>query len=420
VGLLNAASDRVQRTNVACGPFVVLAFVMAAGAWAPTPQRLAIADALVLYDHGDYAKFLDAINSDGAVDKELFRSFQKTSEQWIAASAQTGRDRRVLVAASVALELAHLLRDQPTDRSARYLAWAGTIVRQRLTSAAGTAERQWYLTAIAGMEELDEPWALTSGARSGSSVLDPIARSLGDGGQLAIALKHFPDEPRFLLSKAEAAEWWALKDAEEIALVPSYVALARRQAGQTVLDQTALPPGSRDITETWNGFAKARWEEILREVGRAPQVEAEYRALDGVPDLQAEVELHLGYLGAVSSRWEDALSHLHFASEHSGEAYVRYLAVYLTGRIHQNMNNRSAALDAFEQAQSIVPNARSGASQLAVELLLTPDPSQQARAYALLQAANAGNGPDDPWRLFRHGDARLWPVYMAGLRATLR
>ncbi len=291
---------------------------------------------------------------------------------------------------------------------------------KRLTSAPGTAEHQWYLASISGMEELDEPWALTSGAGSGSSVLDPIARSLGSGGQLAIALKRLPSEPRFLLSKAEASEWWALRDAEEIALVPSYIALARRQAAEKVLDQTAVPPASRDITETWNGFAKARWEEMLRQVGRVPQVEAEYRALNGVPDLQAEVELHLGDLAAVSSRWEDALSQLHLAGEQASEAYMRYLAVYLTGRIYQNMNNRSAALDAFERAQSIVPNARSGATQLAVELLLTPDPSFRARAYALLQAANAGDGPDDPWRLFRHGDARLWPVYMARLREALR
>src|SRR5262249_29596565 len=151
----------------------------------------------------------------------------------------------------------------------------------------------------------------------------------------------------------------------------------RRQAGETVLDQTAVPPGSRDITETWKGFAKARWEELLREVGRAPQVEAEYRTMASMPGLEAEVELHLGYLAAVSSRWEDALNHLHLASQESGEAYVRYLAIYLTGRVYQNLENRSAALDAFEHAQSIVPNARSGATQLAVELLLAPDPSNR-------------------------------------------
>ncbi len=103
--------------------------LMAAGAWAPTRQHLAVADALALYDRGDYPAFFSAINREGAVDKDLFKSFEKTAEEWIATGPESGRDRRVLVAASVALEIAHLLVDQPDDRPARYLAWASTVVR---------------------------------------------------------------------------------------------------------------------------------------------------------------------------------------------------------------------------------------------------------------------------------------------------
>jgi hypothetical protein len=41
------------------------------------------------------------------------------------------------------------------------------------------------------------------------------------------------------------------------------------------------------------------------------------------------------------------------------------------------------------------------------------------RAEAALRSANAPGAPDDPWRLYHHGDARLWPKYMSALREAL-
>ena len=100
--------------------------------------------------------------------------------------------------------------------------------------------------------------------------------------------------------------------------------------------------------------------------------------------------------------------------------YLRYLSQYFIGDTLQAMGDHAGALDAFERAAQMMPRVRSAATQVAAELLLVGRVADRDRAYELLQAAYAADAPDDPWRLYSHGDARLWPTYMAQLRQALR
>ncbi len=327
--------------------------------YAAAPAHLSVTEALSLYDRGAYLEFFDVINRDGAVDKNLFSAFESDANRWVKAVTGDAQWRRTIVAASVALEIAHLLRDQPADRAARYLAWASLVMRKNPPATTSVAERLWYLASVAGMEELDEPWALTAGGPTGNSMLGPIARSIGAAGHLAIAMRRFPDEPRLRLALVEASEWpLSSNDA-----VPSFVNLARAHAADRVDEEPQ--PGEID----WALFMRNQARAILGVESRAPEVEQAYLELSTEPTLRPEIELHVGFLEGVRTNWAKALEHLSRVTTTTNEAYLRYLSAYLIGRTYQNTGDHTLAVTAFERAADIVPNARSAATQLAAELL---------------------------------------------------
>jgi tetratricopeptide (TPR) repeat protein len=158
----------------------------------------------------------------------------------------------------------------------------------------------------------------------------------------------------------------------------------------------------------------------LREVARLPELKQAYEALARHDNLGPEIALHVGYLESAAMNWTSALDHLRRVPQLTSESYLRYLSQYFIGRTFQDMGDRAGALDAFERAARIVPNARSAATHLSAELLLTDRAADRDRAYALLRAAYSDLAPPDPWHLFGRGDARLWSVYMAQLRQALR
>ena len=378
---------------------------------APLPAPLAVVPALDLYERGSYPQFFEAIGRDGAIDSDLYKTFEKEADRWIGAAPLASRERRTLVAASVALEVAHLLRYQPADRAARYLVWASLLMRRHPAPVPSGTERLWYLASIAGMEELDEPWVLTVGRESGSSVLDPIRRELSRGGQLAIASARFPDEPRFLLARVAALE---AQVPLPFLFAPSYLEFAQLHAKDRVSDE----PQSTDERLARGRRAQAIRVLIARE--QLPEVTQAYEALRDRPDLQAETELHVGCLQSAAMQWTSALDHLRRVPTLTTENYLRYLSQYFIGRTLHNMGDRDGATSAFEQATRIVPKARSAATLLAAELLLSDRAVDRDRAYPLLRDAYSDLAPDDPWRLYPRGDARLWPTYMAQLRQALK
>jgi tetratricopeptide (TPR) repeat protein len=158
----------------------------------------------------------------------------------------------------------------------------------------------------------------------------------------------------------------------------------------------------------------------MRALAGIPDVIREYQGLMTHEGLRAEIELHLGGLESRLMRPSRALEHLRRVPDLTNEPYLLYLSQLLTGRTLHNAGDTAGAAAAFERAVAIVPNARAAATWLAAELLMSESASERDRAYPLLEAAYIREPTADPWRLYLHGDARLWPAYMAQLRKALQ
>ena len=243
-----------------------------------------------------------------------------------------------------------------------------------------------------------------------------LRQQIGRGGQLAVSLRRFPNEPRFLLAQVETLESDALWRNGVIwtTLVPAVLEVARRDVA------APMPVDPRTTAER---FAVARIQaarEMLAAVASVPQIQAAFESLRRFPELNEEIELHLGYLDGVAMQWPSALAHLSRLKATSTEPYLAYLAEYLTGRVLQVTDDRVGAAAAFERACAIVPGARSASAQWAAELLMSERAGDADQAYALLRSAYSDRGLADPWEQFGHGDARLWPTYVTRLREALK
>jgi len=365
--------------------------------------------ALELYDRGLYDSFTSLVSS--ALNTTAFDEFDHQAKRWISETEHESESewRRTIVAAAVALEVAHVLREEPADRAGRYLAWASAIMRRSRPTAASDTERLWYLAAIAGMEELDEPWVLTAGATEASPSLGSLSRSIGKGGQLQIAVARFPEEPRFRLAEAEFAEIGV----PFFAFTPSFRRFAEAHAKDHVREDGPWE-------ELGPLFLRNQAATLLADALKLSEARRAFLGIQDSPGLRPEVELHLGYLESGAMNWASALQHFARVNELTDDPYLLYLSYYFVGLTRHRMTDHAAAAAAFQRALNTVPRARSAATQLAAELLLSDRADDFDRAYAVLQSAYTPPVPRDPWRLYQRGDARLWEAYMARLRAALR
>ena len=373
-------------------------------------QGLAIDQLLTSYERGNYQEVLDSIGRSGSIEGGGFEKFQEGANRWLEAIDPAGRWHRQLVASSAALEMAHLLRDRSADGAAKYLVWASLTIRKTPPEPPTIAEHEWYLAALAGMEELDMPWVLVVGT-PGPATLEAIAAKLRPGGLLAICLERFPDDPRFLLARAEASEW-LVRAFAELAFAPSRQQFVKIRASASAPEH--LDPSDRFTVD--QPIAQG----LLDEGARLPDVIREFERLAEDPRVASEADLHLGYLEAARQNWSSAVERLRSGLQQDQDVSLRFLTEFFMGRIAAATGNRTGAREAFGQAATLVPKARSATTLLATELLLTASADDRDRAYRLLQAAGTDLTTPDPWALYFHGDARLWPKYMAQLRQALR
>jgi tetratricopeptide (TPR) repeat protein len=375
-------------------------------AQAPTPQ-VAVVELLSWYDRGEYAAFVEAIEAERAL-ADSYPAFRREAERWIDQAVGMARERRRLVAASAAVEIAHRLRDKPLRMPAAFLNWAGLLMRDHPPSTPQEAERWWYLASLAGLAELPAGWTLVAGYTD-SAGLGLHQRAFGPEGQLGVALKRFPDEPRLRLIKAVSAaaiERWQL--------VPSVIELAMTHARDPV-------PADTRTRDRWEAvWLRNQSVELLEALRAVPKHEAALEALQIYEPLRAEIALHLGYLSSLTLRPARAIGHLEKVPSLTADPSLRYLSHYLIGRTLQTAGDNRGAVRAFAQALSVVPNARSAATHLAAALLLSEQAADRDRALAILQAAYSDRAPQDPWNDFLRLDARLWPLYMAQLRRALQ
>ena len=399
-----------------------------------TWSRSAVNAILLRYATGDYAEAIHGVEglNQGALQERLtpdtpdnaFTTWDRAARDWIRlGSWPTGLRRRQLVAATVALEIAHAHPEFNFYARLRFFSWACDVVRDH--PAGNDVERLWYLTSIAVMQEAG-PLGFLPAARDDMSLR--VARERADhdevaAGHLAHAIAAFPNETRFRLADA-----WARA---ALTSVTTYSASHNwMQANEIPVKN---PPADREQAKR-----------LAERLATLPSIERDLQALTGDQQLRDEAELNLGYLAVRQQRWDEAIAHLDRVAPSTKDLFLVCMSHYLRGWVFQRTNRRDEAIAEYRVALAASPKARSISIMLADQLAQA---GLQGEAYQVLDAGfkaslaaadpririSARGGPagpsgtlafvdrrSDPWEQFQHGDARMIPAFFAQLREALK
>ena len=326
---------------------------------------VSFADALTLYEVGEYESVIRGLRVSIAGDRErLIPMLAREAEAWIASGSKAEVPRRRLVAAVFALELGLAGLDTQWEITKRAVEWACDALRR--AGPPTEAERLWHLASLALLEASFEPVALLS--------------ARGETAALPLHLKHiaerFPREPRLALAQAllREHEFW-LNHIRFVTGVPRH---------DDSMASVAIP---------------------------ALQVAA------GHPETRAEARLRLGFLEHRRGNFETALGHLAFAAEGDDDPTRVYLAHLFTGWAHEKGGRKADAIESFRKASAAV-NGLSAALALGVRLY---EQDERDEADTVVMAAlDPAQAVPDPWKLYGYGDFRRFPQLIARLRALLQ
>ena len=160
-------------------PLTGLLAVLAVPPAQPTWSRSVVAEILTRYATGDYAGAIKAIEGMDhcpsgrrlvplMAPDNAFIDWQHAAKDWIRLGTwPPGLRRRQLITATVALEVVRARPELHPYRRLSFLGWACELVRDHPVGS--EAERLWYLTSIAVMDE-KAPFALLP-AKSGDMTL---------------------------------------------------------------------------------------------------------------------------------------------------------------------------------------------------------------------------------------------------------
>ena len=228
------------------------------------------------YSSGDFdgvVRALDAV----ADPKELRSLLLRGADEWIALSSADVTHRR-LVAASLALEVAHARLSHDVESVVIFLDWSmRTLRKQRPVPA----ERFWTLAAVALVERAVVPGIFPRPALGSTSRWIPEF--------IDNAIRRFPDEPRLLLARLmlRGGAWvdielekLAARDstlAGDVFVERAYLQLSRRncsgavQHARTALER-ALEAPTKYVAHFLIGYchqAQGRPQDAVQEYGAA-------------------------------------------------------------------------------------------------------------------------------------------------------
>lgn len=145
-----------------------------------------------------------------------------------------------------------------------------------------------------------------------------------------------------------------------------------------------------------------------------PSVIRAYEDAMRAPETRAEAATRLAYLRCASGRADLAIELAAQAAEFTTEPEMRSLAHLVYGWALTRAGRPAEALGEFRAAHESLPPSQSAALWLARSLFLN---GQRSEAELLVdETMRNGLGERDPFRLYRRGDFRLWPVLIAELR----
>lgn len=367
-----------------------------------------INDLLDQYGAGKYSDVRTRVAATHVATTLRCKDFSNTAGRWLKTHSS---DRDRIVAASVALEIAHQLRFEPPDRPADYLIWAGNLITKTRPVSLPGVERQWFLAALSGMQELSEPWMLPLRVEGVDAKLNFKRDDIPAGGFAAIAVQRFPDEPRFrLISIDEAADG----PFSDLSYTPNLLAFL-----QHVASISANPSPATRVEAEIAGFRynANRWLAVR---AGAYQAIDRYRALAD-PAIQADVAVRIGRLQAGQAQWEEARKTLDPLLDRTTPAPLGHLARLILARSYRALGRHDEAIRALRDALRLVPRARTASVLLAAELMASAlGVEAQREASDVMDAAFSDPAAFDPWSIVVYGDAYLWEAHMAALQELLR
>ena len=282
----------------------------------------------------------------------LIRAFEDAGNPW---PATPNRE------AAFALELIEpaIFSAERQDRDAAYslLRRFTALVRDPLEP--GVFERYWHFAVVTMLEGSIRPAAS-----------EPFVTS---------ALQRFPDEARFLLSRA------------------------------IVTDQRWAVPGVTSVTGP-NGLPTADHVEQVRD---------HYEAAIAMPDVSAEARVRLAWFLHRIGRHGEAIVHLNrVAREPIPERSLRYLRQLFLGHVLMALGEKAQASNAFEAARREMPGAQSPRVAL-MNLALLDDNRVAAEALAE-DIQSPSTTSSDPWWGYWQGQYRLHSAALERLREMAR
>jgi hypothetical protein len=359
-----------------------------AGPAARTPaQRVTLDTLLAAYLDGD----------DGVVKRTFTRSrdFQSTRiahpanlERWLS-SWHRGK-------AVILLELA----DTSTRVAPQYTPFLLDAGRQyvRVTRegneppGVGAAfARNWHRAAIGLLHRAGDPSrteeyveALTAGptASSGSAPLD---------SRLALAV-----------AVAQEHRCWFRRPALDLADAP--IVEFTKAAGLEIDDPHGPPP-----------LEKARLAVEYRDCLRLAI--ARFGEASAFDDTRAEARLRAGWMLFLAGNFQDALDRLD-VGDAGDDRDLAYWSALFRGRALAALDRHPEAVEAYQAALKIFPDAQSGSVALALALFRI---NQLAEADELARALRARPATgEDPWPKYFEGDSRFVEQWIRQLRSAIR
>jgi tetratricopeptide (TPR) repeat protein len=306
---------------------------------------------------------------------DLLNHLKQSAPAWIAAAGQThDRDRRVLVAATVALEAARIDERREWKLVQRYLPldtiywkappllvdWGAKLFRD--AGPPRPAERLWQLAAVAVAERSEDfEFLLGSPFEARSNPEDEIA-------YLTPLVHRFPDEPRFVLAQAIALSW-------------------------------------------------RTWPASYRSTDGSHEAQESLKDLSEVDTVGPEAMVRLGEIHLRHGDATGALDLFTAADADTRDPYVAYLARFLSGQACEREHRSADAMAAYRRALEVVPGAPSASIALAAQLFLADDHVGAGRV--VVASLSSAHAVVDPWQIFGDGDDRFWPELIARLRAEI-
>jgi tetratricopeptide (TPR) repeat protein len=321
---------------------------------APTPvpvEPRTVAELVLAYGRNEFSSLAAGLRK-AEEPAALLRTFQEGGNPWPATPHKE---------AAFALELVEpvIFAAERESRDAGYafLQRFTTLVRDPLEP--GVFERYWHFAVL--------------------TMLEGAIRPAASEAFVTRALERFPDEPRFVLSRA------------------------------IVTDQRWPVRGVTAVTGP-DGVPTAE---------HAQEVRQQYEAAIALPEVSAEARIRLAWFLHRIGRHGEAIIQLNrVAKEPIPDPSLRYLRHLFLGHVLTALGDRAQASNAFEAARTEVPGAQSPRVALMNLALLDND---RAAAEALAENIQSPSPTAaDPWWGYWQGQYRLYAAALQRVREMAR